>query len=178
MAKNAKAPAKAGAKTKPPEQARAVVNDPPRRAKNGKMGTGLKIAVVAGVLLIVLVGAILLGARTATKGAAEAADNFLNAVQAKNAPEAYAMFSKQAKDQTPEDQFAVAIGRIGPILNAEENRTSVDVSGGSNGTVGEVKYVLVGGDGNTYNITIQLVKEDGVWKVQNFKSQSGQNQNQ
>ena len=34
----------------------------------------------------------------------------------------------------------------------------------------KVSYTIKGSDGNTYKITITLVKEDGSWKVEVFDS--------
>ncbi|MFZ2228157.1 MAG: hypothetical protein WA090_04080 [Candidatus Nanopelagicaceae bacterium] len=121
--------------------------------------------------LVVLVVGVTLLANSATKEPVKVSNQFLNAVQAGNASEAYGLFSSAAQDVVPADQFDVVVAQVGPILNAEEKMTnkSVEAETGSAST-SEVVYEIKGTDGKTYNVTINLIKEGDVWRVQNFDS--------
>ena len=121
-------------------------------------------AVVAAVVLVIIVN-------MATSGVAKVSNQFLKDIQNKNADAAYSLLTKDAAAVTGKDQFKKVVNQAGPILNTKTNMTSKEVSGetGKAGT-GKVVYEIKGTDGITYEVTINLQKEDGKWKVLNFES--------
>lgn len=128
------------------------------------------IGYVALAFVVVIVGVTLL-ANSATKEPVKVSNQFLNAIQAGNASEAYGLFSSEAKAAVPSDQFDGVVAQAGPILNTEEKMTnkSVKAETGSASTA-EVTYEIKGTDGKTYNVVVSLIKEGDVWRVQNFDS--------
>ena len=121
-------------------------------------------AVVAAIVLVIIVN-------MATSGVAKVSNEFLKDIQNKNADAAYSLLTKDAAAVTGKDQFKKVVNQAGPILNTKTNMTSKEVSGetGKAGT-GKVVYEIKGTDGITYEVTINLQKEDGKWKVLNFES--------
>ncbi len=135
------------------------------------MRKGLKkVRLVVGVFVAFIVVLVIV-AVVATKGATSSSDKFLNALQAGDGQTAYSLFSSEAKKEVPEDEFMAVVNQIGPILNTEEKRTSSSVSGetGSASTA-EVDYEIEGTDGKTYVFVVNLVKDNGEWRVLNFDS--------
>lgn len=128
------------------------------------------IGYVVLAFVVVIVGVTLL-ANSATKEPVKVSNQFLNAIQAGNASEAYGLFSSAAKEAVASDQFDGVVAQAGPILNTEEKMTnkSVKAETGSASTA-EVAYEIKGTDGKTYNIIVSLIKEGDLWKVQNFDS--------
>ncbi|MDP1712126.1 MAG: DUF4864 domain-containing protein [Candidatus Nanopelagicaceae bacterium] len=128
------------------------------------------IGYVVLAFVVVIVGVTLL-TNSATKEPVKVSNQFLNAMQTGDASEAYGLFSSAAKEAVPSDQFDAVVAQAGPILNTEEKMTnkSVKAETGSASTA-EVVYEIKGTDGKTYNVTISLIKEGDVWKVQNFDS--------
>lgn len=148
------------------------VSQPMSEAKPAKKRSVKKIiGYVVLALVVVIVGVTLL-ANSATKESVKVSNQFLNAIQAGNASEAYGLFSTAAKAAVPADQFDGVVAQAGPILNAQEKMTnkSVKAETGSASTA-EVTYEIKGTDGKTYNIIVSLIKEGDVWKVQNFNSE-------
>lgn len=148
------------------------VSQPVSEAKPAKKRSVKKIiGYVVLAFVVVIVGVTLL-ANSATKEPVKLSNQFLNAIQAGNASEAYGLFSTAAKAAVPADQFDGVVAQAGPILNTEEKMTnkSVKTETGSASTA-EVTYEIKGTDGKTYDITVSLIKEGDVWKVQNFNSE-------
>ncbi|MFA5919296.1 MAG: hypothetical protein WC800_07135 [Candidatus Nanopelagicaceae bacterium] len=138
---------------------------PPKKRNMKKI-----IGYVVLAFVVVIVGVTLL-ANSATKEPVKVSNQFLNAIQAGNAAEAYGLFSSEAKAVVSSDQFDGVVAQVGPILNAEEKMTnkSVEAETGSASTA-EVTYEIKGTDGKTYRLIVSLIKEGDVWKVQNFDS--------
>lgn len=138
--------------------------------KKGMSKTKKIILWVVGIAVVFIVGMFLI-VQSATSGATAASDEFVNALQAGDGQTAYNLFSTEAQAEVPEDQFIAVVDQIGPILNTEESKTSTSVSGetGSAATA-EVVYEIEGTDGVTYVFAVNLIKEDGEWKVLNFDS--------
>lgn len=121
-------------------------------------------AIVAFVALFIIVN-------MATSGVSKASNEFLKDIQNKNADAAYSLLTKDAAAATDRAQFQKVVDQAGPILNTTAKMTSKEAAGetGSAAT-GKVVYEIKGTDGVTYNVTINLQKEDGKWKVLNFES--------
>ncbi|MBP6961913.1 hypothetical protein KBB49_00035 [Candidatus Saccharibacteria bacterium] len=126
-----------------------------------------KIIAIIAIIIIALVAIV----NQATSGATKASNQFLNAVQSNQSNVAYELFSSEVKDNVTKDDFKEVVSQIGPILNTDEKMTgkSVEAETGKPST-GQVLYEIKGTDGKTYEIAIDLVKEDGDWKVENFDS--------
>lgn len=130
------------------------------------------IAYVFAVLVLLVVG-LTFFVNSATKAPVAASNQFLNAIQASDAATAYSLFSTAAKAAVPSDQFDALVQQAGPILNASEKMTSkkINAATGSASTA-EVVYEIPGTDGKTYTFTVNLTKENDVWKVINFTSKA------
>lgn len=128
------------------------------------------IGYVVLAFVVVIVGVTLL-ANSATKEPVKVSNQFLNAIQAGNASEAYELFSSAAQEAVPSDQFDGVVAQVGPILNSEEKmiNKSVEAETGSASTA-EVTYEVKGTDGKTYRLIVSLIKDGDVWRVQNFDS--------
>lgn len=125
---------------------------------------------VAGGFVVFIVAMVIL-ANVAASGAVKVSNAFLGDIQNQRADAAYSLLSKEAATATPKDQFTVIVGRIGSLLNSKTNMTSKEVKGetGSSAT-STVTYEIKGTDGITYQVTVNLTKEGGQWKVLNFDS--------
>lgn len=147
------------------------VSQPMSEAKPAKKRSTKKVIGYVVLALVVLVVGVTLLANSATKEPVKVSNQFLNAMQGGNASEAYGLFSSAAQEAVPSDQFDGVVAQVGPILNTEEKMTnkSVKAETGSASTA-EVVYEIKGTDGKTYNVTINLIKEGNVWRVQNFDS--------
>ncbi len=122
--------------------------------------------VVAG--LVGLIALVLILATVATSGASTTSDEFVDHLLGNDAPAAYAMFSSEAKTQVPEDQFAALVEQMSSVLDDTAKQTSKSVEGSTDdGSTGVVAYEIDSTDG-TYVLTVNLVKEDGDWRVLNF----------
>jgi len=137
-----------------------------------KRSVGKIIGYVIAAIVVVAVG-LTFFVNSATKAPVAASNQFLNAIQASDATTAYSLFSTAAKAAVPADQFDALVKQAGPVLNASEQMTSkkVNASTGSAATA-EVVYEIPGTDGKTYKFTVNLTKENDVWKVQNFTSKA------
>jgi hypothetical protein len=120
---------------------------------------------VAFIILIVII------ANTATSASVKVSNELITDIQAKNGAAAYSLMSSPAKATITESDFSATVDRIAPILNGTPKMQSKEVSGetGTNATA-KVVYKISGSDGVTYNVTVNLVKENGQWKVLNFDS--------
>ena len=137
-----------------------------------KRSVGKILGIVIAAIVVVIVG-LTFFVNSATKAPVAVSNQFLNAVQAGEATTAYSLFSSTAKAAVPSDQFVAVVAQVGPILNASEKMTSkkVNASTGSVST-SEVVYEIPGTDGKTYSFTVNLTKENDLWKVLNFASKA------
>lgn len=127
--------------------------------------------VVVGVVAFFVV--ITLTVNSATKAPVAVSNQFLDSIQAGDSAAAYALFSTDAQQVVPADQFDTMVAQVAPILDAKEKMTSKSVSGETGEAASStVTYEIKGTDGKTYVITVNLTKEDGDWKVLNFESDS------
>ncbi|MFA5004066.1 MAG: hypothetical protein WC498_02195 [Candidatus Saccharimonadales bacterium] len=124
------------------------------------------IVVLFFVALVVIVN-------VAASGAVKVSNEFIKDIQNQRTDAAYSLLSKEAAQATPKDQFAAVVDRVGPLLKSDTKMTSKEVNGetGSSAT-SKVTYEIKGTDGITYKVTVNLLKEDGKWKVLNFDSTS------
>ncbi|MGD8373656.1 MAG: hypothetical protein PVI21_02245 [Candidatus Woesebacteria bacterium] len=123
------------------------------------------------LILAVIAVAVVVVANLATSPSAKVSDDFLNSVQAKDSDSAYALLSSGAKETITSADFKDIVDQIGPILNTQEKTItkSVQAQTGSQPTA-RVEYEILGTDGVTYSIVVNLVEENGKWKVLNFES--------
>jgi len=130
-----------------------------------------KLILISVGVLIALVVLLLVVVNSATRGEVKVSNEFLNAVQARQTSVAFGLFSSDAQKATPQDKLGSAIDQIGPILNTQEKMVSKEVNSQSgSSSTGKVVYEIKGTDGVTYTITVELVKENGSWKVTTFDS--------
>lgn len=130
-----------------------------------------KIALVIMLAVVVILGLMLFTANRVTQGAVNTSNKLVNAIQAKDSSTAYALFSDDAKQTITPVDFKAIVDQIGPILNTQEKMTSKEVKAASGkSTTGKVVYSIQGTDKVNYAFTVNLVRVDGVWRVQNFDS--------
>jgi len=139
-----------------------------------------KMSLLKKVIIAVVAFFVIIFAYTyfATAAAVKVADEFVGYIQDAKPAEAYDLFSKQAKEVVPQDQFAELVSQISPILNGEKKIISRAISDGtSQETASKITYKIPGSDGDTYVMEVQLLKEDGEWMVLNFETFTEENYN-
>ncbi|MEK7472024.1 MAG: hypothetical protein AAB624_02135 [Patescibacteria group bacterium] len=127
------------------------------------------LVVVIGVLALIAVVTLWVG--SAINAAVGVSNEFIDNIQSSNSSSAYDLFSSEAKKTVTTDEFDGIVSQIGPILNTTEKVIGKEING-ETGTSASAKvtYEIDGTDGETYNIIVNLTKEDGDWKVLNFDS--------
>jgi hypothetical protein len=129
------------------------------------MGTGKKIAIGCGVLLlafVVFVGAVLGFVWMATAGPEEAVRNFLAAAAAGDYAKAHDYFAVPLKEKQPLDEFSKGVAdapSLFAITDSTFNDRSIDMSGAR--LSGSVTLK----SGTTVPASFQLVKEGDAWKL-------------
>ncbi len=129
-----------------------------------------KVTVALGVVVAVIAGLVLV-ANAATREPVKVSNQLVSYIQAKNATAAYDLLSRDAKDVTDVQDFSATVNQIGPILTGKPNMQSKEVSAQTGrASTAKVVYEISGSDSLVYVLTVNLVKEDDLWKVQNFES--------
>lgn len=140
----------------------------PAKKRNWK-----KILLFIAVGIVAFIVVITVTVNSATKASVKVSNQFINDIQAGDSAAAYALFSTGSQEVVPADQFDTVVAQIAPILNTKEKMTSKSITGETGeAATSQVTYEIDGTDGKTYVITVNLVKEDGDWKVLNFDSDS------
>jgi hypothetical protein len=138
----------------------------PAKKRNWKKIILIVVAAIAAFIIVIT-----LTVNSATKAPVKVSNQFINSIQAGDAATAYALFSTDAKAVVPVDQFDTVVAQISPILSANEKMTSKSINGETGkAATSTVVYEIKGTDGKTYEITVNLIKENGDWKVLNFDS--------
>ena|SRR3990167_4679442 len=133
-----------------------------QQKKKMAMWKKVVLGAVAFIIVIVVV------ASFATSGPAKASDAFVDNILSGNAQEAYKAFSSEAKNVVAEDQFDRIVKQMDEVLEDKASQRSRNIEGESGAAAtGTMVYEVKGSDG-TYELTVNLVKEDGDWKVLNF----------
>lgn len=147
-----------------------VPSPEPTKPSKQKWSLKKKITTALVAAVAVIVGLVLI-TNAATREPVKVSNQLVASIQAKNAPLAYALMSSGAKDVTDAQDFASMVNQIGPILTGKPNMKSKEVSAktGSASTA-KVVYEIGGNDGLVYVFTVNLVKENDLWKVLNFES--------
>lgn len=146
---------------------------PSSGVKPAKKRNWKKILLFIAVGIVAFIVVITVTVNSATKASVKVSNQFINDIQAGDAAAAYVLFSTGAQEVVPADQFDTVVAQIGPILNTKEKMTSKSITGETGeAATSQVTYEIDGTDGKTYVITVNLVKEDGDWKVLNFDSDS------
>ncbi len=134
-----------------------------------------KITITVAIVLTFVAGIVLI-ANVATKEATKVSNELVSYIQDKNATAAYGLMSKEAKEATSASELSTIIDRIGPVLTGKPKTKSKEVSAETGrSSTAKVVYEIKGTDGLVYDLTVNLIKEDGSWKVLNFETvkQSG-----
>lgn len=133
-----------------------------QQKKKMAMWKKILLGVVAFIVVIIVLASL------ATSGPAKASDEFVDNILSGNSGAAYSAFSTEAKDVVAEDQFDQIVKQMDDVLEDKASQKSKSVEGESgSAATGTVVYEVNGSDGK-YELTVNLVKEDGVWKVLNF----------
>ncbi len=138
--------------------------------KKQKWSKKKKIWVIGGAIIAIII-ALVIVVNVATSAPVKVSNELVSDIQAKNATGAYSLLSKDAQKVVSTDQFNQVVNQISPILTGTPKMISKEVKGetGSAATA-KVIYEIKGNDGNTYEITVNLIKDNGQWKVLNFDS--------
>lgn len=134
-----------------------------------------KILVIAGAVVVFFI-AIAAIANMATSAPLQVSDDLMTDIRTQNASDGYDLLSSGAKSTISQSEFTSIIDRIGPILTGTPELHSKEISAetGSD-TTAKVVYTIKGNDGLTYTMTVNLVSEDGKWKVLNFDNTANKN---
>jgi ABC-type transporter MlaC component len=154
-------------KTKKPGAKKETV----KKGSKQKWSLKKKLWVIGGsivgviILLVILVNA-------ATSAPVVVSNDLVTDIQTKNSAAAYSLFSSAAKQVVTQEKLTAAIDRIGPILSGKPDMKSKEVKGETGSAASaKVVYDIKGTDGVTYKFTVNLVKDNGDWKVLNFDSE-------
>ncbi len=128
-----------------------------------------KLAIIVGAVVAVIVALILI-VNTATSAPVKVSNAFISYLQAGNTTAAYDLFTAAAQEATDEDYFADIVDSASEILTGKPDMKSKSVNG-ETGTAATatVVYQIQGTDA-VYEITVNLQKENGEWKVLNYES--------
>lgn len=122
--------------------------------------------IIIGV--VVFIALIIVVAFYATSGASQASNTFVDNMLKNNSSAAYELFSSEAKKTVTTEQFQQIVAKLAGVLDDQASKQSANVeSGTGQQTKGTVIYEIKGTDG-TYELTVNLVKENDAWKVISF----------
>jgi len=125
------------------------------------------IAAIAALIIILVISI-----NAATGAPAKVSDEFMNNILDNRATAAYDLMASEAQNQTSSQDFSSAADRMSSILTGELKTTGKEISAetGSDPSA-TVEYEIKGNDNYTYKITVNLVQQDGEWKVLNMNSE-------
>lgn len=129
-----------------------------------------KIIVIVGAI-VVFIASLFVIVNTATSAPLKVSDEFVSNIQSSKASVAYDMMSSDAQIATSSADFAAVVDKIGPILTGKLNMQSKEVIAetGSDPSA-KIVYEISGSDNYVHIITVNLVQDNGNWKVLNFES--------
>lgn len=129
-----------------------------------------KILVVIGASFAVFIIALIAIVTISTSAPVKVSDELIANIQSGNSTAAYNLMSSDAKDIISSDDFKSTIEQISPILSGKPDMQSKEINANANGVnSAKVVYKIVGSDGNTYRLTVNLVEVNKEWKVLNFE---------
>ncbi|MBI3984111.1 hypothetical protein HY346_02315 [Candidatus Microgenomates bacterium] len=132
---------------------------------------GKRLVLYIVVVIVAFVIMLFVFVNTATSEAVKVSNKFLDNIQAGAAPAAYELFSTEAKAQVTANDFTGLVGQIGPILNTQEKTTGKEIAGeAGQAATAKVTYEITGTDGRNYELVVNLIKANEVWRVLNFDS--------
>jgi ABC-type transporter MlaC component len=154
-------------KTKKPGVKKEAIKKEPKQ----KWSLKKKLTVIVGSFIGVLIVLVII-VSAATSAPVKVSNDLVTDIQAKNSVAAYALFSSQAKSAVSQERLTAAVDQIGPILSGKPDMKSKEVKGETGSAASaKVVYDIKGTDGITYKFTVNLVKDNGDWKVLNFDSE-------
>lgn len=145
------------------------INIQSKTGKKSKIPRWLKILLIAMAAVIILFIGLVLFVNNTTKEVADKASTFTSYLVKNDVADAYAMTSKGFKASTTQDQLKQYFDQLYQVFgNGEiklaEKQIATSTETGNNGVV----IFTINKDGKTYWAKIQLIKEDGEWRVINF----------
>ncbi len=135
-----------------------------------------KVRLVITILVVGFIGAIALTIAVvffATRGAVDAATVFIDDLRAGNCSAIYdEQVTERFQSFGAEEDWAAECERVSSILTGEVSQGGVSVHGESGkAATSTVEYAIVGNDDTTYDVTLELEKVEGEWKVDAFNSE-------
>lgn len=104
----------------------------------------------------------------ATSGPAKASDSFVKYLLSGNSQSAYNMFSTEAKDAVDRNEFDSLVDKMDDVLEDKAKQTSKSIEGETGKSAKATVVYEIKGDDGTYELTINLIKENDEWKILNF----------
>jgi hypothetical protein len=142
----------------------SVPQVPAETAEKPKLSKAKKI--IIGV--VVFIGLVIAIAFYATSGVSQTSNAFVDDILKNNSSAAYELFSAEAKQTVTTEQFQQIVATMANVLDSEASKQSAEVeSGTGQETKGTAVYEIKGSDG-TYELTVNLIKENNEWRVLNF----------
>jgi flagellar basal body-associated protein FliL len=158
-----------------PKAIQNEVKEQKDKAPKQKWSLKKKILAILSAIVVFII-AIVAIANMATSAPLQVSDNLLTDIRSLNTSAGYNLLSSGAKATITSADFSSVVDRIGPILTGAPELQSKEVSAetGSDSTA-KVVYTIKGSDGLTYTMTVNLVDENGEWKVLNFDNTANKN---
>ncbi len=116
-------------------------------------------------LTIVLIALGLLSG-CANNGPAKTVETFFRSIEKGDLDIAVDQLSIQITGTFGRDKLKVSLSEFSQDINAVGGIESIETDETINGNVAVVNYSITIGDGSTENGTMDLIKEDGDWKIQ------------
>lgn len=133
----------------------------------------LKIALIAGVTVLVLIGILMFVAskvvNNSTTDAVKVSDQLVSDVQSNKPNDLYALGTDGFKSITTENDIATLLKQVSPVLQGEKTTTGKIVTTTNGKTTAIVVYSIKTANGTKY-IRVNLEKGTDGWKVLNFRS--------
>jgi len=141
--------------------------EPEKSSNGGFLKKNLKkILLGVGIFFVVL----FVYAFMALRGVSGAANDFISQLQAGECSEMYALSSANLQEQASAEEWNGLCETIGPILQGTPDQKSVEVKSGTGDvSIGQVVYSIFGTDNYEYQVSIQMIDQDG-WKLDAFDS--------
>lgn len=150
------------------EQPNIEVHDNKPAKTKQKWSLKKKIAVIVGGFLG-FVALVFVIASIATSGAAKVSNDMVKYLQAGDTKSAYQLLTKSQKESFSEEDFDPIVQTIKENMTGKPSIKSQSVNSETeSGTTGNVAYDIKGSDGEMYVLSVDLIKEDDGWKVNQF----------
>lgn len=137
--------------------------------KNGLATAGIVLSIVFMLLGVATVTAVTVTTVNAIKAPLAVSGTFVDDLLAGNTSAAYGNTSSEFQKMYTQQQFDQAIANVSQAGLKKQSTTNTSINSDNGVTTATIVYDAQSNEGN-YSITVNLVKENGQWKVLNFES--------